>query len=55
MSDKFASDEMGGGEDNARKCRSDQLNDMLQRIDVSIQFFCTILNTQLYIHNPKNC
>jgi hypothetical protein len=30
MSDKFASDEMGGGEDNARKCRSDQLNDMLQ-------------------------
>jgi hypothetical protein len=37
--DKLASEEMGGGDDNARKCRSDQLKDMQDRIDVSIQFF----------------
>lgn len=38
VSDKLASEETGDGEDNVRKCRSDKLKDMQQRIDVSIQF-----------------
>ncbi|KAK3157876.1 hypothetical protein QOZ80_2AG0129530 [Eleusine coracana subsp. coracana] len=37
MSDKLASGETGDGEDNARKCRSDKLKDMLQRIDEQLK------------------
>ncbi|KAK3154021.1 hypothetical protein QOZ80_2BG0184820 [Eleusine coracana subsp. coracana] len=37
MSDKLASGKMGDGEDNAKKCRSDKLRDMLQRIDEQLK------------------
>jgi transcription initiation factor TFIIE subunit alpha len=37
-SDKLASEEMGDGDDNARKRRREKLNDMQQRIDVSTNF-----------------
>ena len=37
-SDKLSSEEMGDGDDNARKRRREKLNDMQQRIDVSTNF-----------------
>ena len=50
VSDKLAYEEMGDGQDRAKKCRSDKLKDMQRRIDVSIKFIIQLLTPKfIYI------
>lgn len=55
-SDKLAAEEMGDGDDNARRRRREKLKDMLQKMEVALKL-CLQLKFYIkqYLQEESNC